>query len=592
MRPSTPEWIDSHCHVHDERTPDGTAAAVAAAAAAGVTTLITVGCDRPTSLAAIAVAAEHEQVHATVGLHPHDAVNGVDTIVDLLDTPGIVAVGEAGLDYYYDHSPRETQRDAFAAQIQLALDRGRASVVSWEEGTVVVRDLAGDGDPRPVGSADGVRDLTVAGSNDAPVQAIWAWRDLTTGRYLYHSTFADDPLQSGQLLPLVAVLQAGETWVFSHRGRDTGAEVVRITPGGEAVPLYRTDLQITGLSAAAADGVVHLTWVEGFTETTAFGSASDWRAQAAWWSPDNRWAGPALLGDADGQVGRTATAVEAGVGAVAQRTWTGSDGIARRWRVAAADPLESPALGAVALVAGRPIGTTLAAGVGTDFLVRGDTVWRVSDPAATPVAVAWSPVVIREGWAVLDAEGVHHLAWIGSEAGGRASPHGRDVLYGSDDRRPMARGPLDEIAAAFGWRPWSVAEEAAGQLGASLLAAILVAASTLPLLWALGAVFARGASAAAARWRGSLAGAALPGVGVLAASALGARADVLWSLVGGLGTLVGASAVAAILAAWLWRNRDLEAMPAFVGAGATALACATVGIAFVGFQGWVDLGLW
>jgi TatD DNase family protein len=67
--------------------PDGTAAAVAAAADAGVTTLITVGCDRATSLAAIAAAAAHEHVYATVGLHPHDAVNGVDTIVDLLDTP-------------------------------------------------------------------------------------------------------------------------------------------------------------------------------------------------------------------------------------------------------------------------------------------------------------------------------------------------------------------------------------------------------------------------------------------------------------------------------------------------------------------------
>jgi len=115
-----PEWVDSHCHVHDLRIPDGTDAAVAAAAAAGVTTLITVGCDRATSEAAIEVAAAHAGVHATVGLHPHDASDGVDTIADLIDTPGIVAVGEAGLDYFYDHSPRAAQRDAFAAQIQLA----------------------------------------------------------------------------------------------------------------------------------------------------------------------------------------------------------------------------------------------------------------------------------------------------------------------------------------------------------------------------------------------------------------------------------------------------------------------------------------
>ena len=85
--------------MHDARIPDGTEAAVQAAAEAGVTTLISVGCDRETSLAAIAVAEIHPQVYATVGLHPHDAVNGVDTIVDLFDVEGIVAIGECGLDY-------------------------------------------------------------------------------------------------------------------------------------------------------------------------------------------------------------------------------------------------------------------------------------------------------------------------------------------------------------------------------------------------------------------------------------------------------------------------------------------------------------
>jgi TatD DNase family protein len=129
--------IDSHCHVHDPRIPDGTAGAVAAALDAGVAAMITVGCDRATSLAAIDVAAAHDEVYATVGLHPHDARHGVDTIVDLLDTPGIVAVGEAGLDYYYEHSPRDVQREAFAAQIQLAHERGLPLVIhtrdAWDD---------------------------------------------------------------------------------------------------------------------------------------------------------------------------------------------------------------------------------------------------------------------------------------------------------------------------------------------------------------------------------------------------------------------------------------------------------------------------
>jgi TatD DNase family protein len=145
VRPSQLVWIDSHCHVHDERIPDGTDGAVAAAAEAGVTTLISVGCDRATSLAAIAVADAHDGVFATVGLHPHDAVNGVDTIVDLLDTEGIVAVGECGLDYYYDHSPRDVQQRVFAEQIALANARDLPLVIhtrdAWDDTFAVLADV-------------------------------------------------------------------------------------------------------------------------------------------------------------------------------------------------------------------------------------------------------------------------------------------------------------------------------------------------------------------------------------------------------------------------------------------------------------------
>jgi TatD DNase family protein len=113
-------FFDSHCHVHDERMPGGTAAAIEAAHQASVDMMVSVGCDRATSLAAIAAAEQHDSVWATVGLHPHEAVNGVDTIRDLFGHPRVVAVGEAGLDYYYDHSPRDVQQVAFAAQIRLA----------------------------------------------------------------------------------------------------------------------------------------------------------------------------------------------------------------------------------------------------------------------------------------------------------------------------------------------------------------------------------------------------------------------------------------------------------------------------------------
>jgi TatD DNase family protein len=120
-------WTDSHCHLYDERLgPPG--AVIEEARDAGVSTMIVVGCDRQTSLAARDVAAGNEGVFATVGLHPHEARHGFDTIADLVG-PDTVAIGECGLDYYYDHSPREVQRDVFAAQIELALDAGLPLVV-------------------------------------------------------------------------------------------------------------------------------------------------------------------------------------------------------------------------------------------------------------------------------------------------------------------------------------------------------------------------------------------------------------------------------------------------------------------------------
>ncbi len=143
VRPDRLQWFDSHCHIHDERIPDGADGAVEAARAAGVATMVTVGCDRATSLAAIEVAARFDDVHATVGLHPHEAAHGVDSIVDLLDTAGVVAVGEAGLDYYYDHSPRDAQHAAFAAQIQLAHERHLPLIIhtrdAWEDTFDILR---------------------------------------------------------------------------------------------------------------------------------------------------------------------------------------------------------------------------------------------------------------------------------------------------------------------------------------------------------------------------------------------------------------------------------------------------------------------
>ena len=125
-------WADSHCHVPWKDTDP--AVVIPAARAAGVERLITIGTDAETTAAAIEVARAYDDVWATVGLHPHDATQGVDTVAGFLDgSPEIVAVGECGLDYHYNHSPADVQRAAFAAQIALAKEHDLALVVHTRE---------------------------------------------------------------------------------------------------------------------------------------------------------------------------------------------------------------------------------------------------------------------------------------------------------------------------------------------------------------------------------------------------------------------------------------------------------------------------
>ena len=106
---------------------------VDAARDAGVTRLITVGTDVEHSRQAIAVARRHAGVWATAGVHPHDAAGGLEGLEALLAEPEVVAVGECGLDYHYDHSPRDAQRAAFAAQVAMAHAHDLALVIHTRE---------------------------------------------------------------------------------------------------------------------------------------------------------------------------------------------------------------------------------------------------------------------------------------------------------------------------------------------------------------------------------------------------------------------------------------------------------------------------
>ncbi|MBM4391874.1 MAG: TatD family hydrolase [Deltaproteobacteria bacterium] len=123
--------IDSHCHL-DPSTyggDEGVDAVVARAVAAGVTHMLSVGSGYgfDSAARAVAVARRHANVRASVGLHPHDAKDFTDArFADLLDMsqlPEVLALGEMGLDFHYDSSPRDTQRAVFRAQLREARRR-------------------------------------------------------------------------------------------------------------------------------------------------------------------------------------------------------------------------------------------------------------------------------------------------------------------------------------------------------------------------------------------------------------------------------------------------------------------------------------
>ena len=131
--------VDSHCHLDfDEFEPDRDAL-MQRAADAGVSMMVTIGASGPLERnhAAVALAERTDNVFATVGIHPHEAssVNEsvIETIAELARRPKVVAIGETGLDFHYDHSPRDAQRAALRRFVALAREISLPLVVHLRE---------------------------------------------------------------------------------------------------------------------------------------------------------------------------------------------------------------------------------------------------------------------------------------------------------------------------------------------------------------------------------------------------------------------------------------------------------------------------
>ncbi|MFM9904245.1 MAG: TatD family hydrolase [Pyrinomonadaceae bacterium] len=120
-------FIDSHCHIDGEQFDADRDEVVQRARDAGVAAMLNIGTGDPNTddfRRAVAVAERYEGVYAAVGVHPHDAKlyddKAEDHLIDLAKSEKVIAWGEIGLDYYYDHSPRDLQRDVFRRQIRTA----------------------------------------------------------------------------------------------------------------------------------------------------------------------------------------------------------------------------------------------------------------------------------------------------------------------------------------------------------------------------------------------------------------------------------------------------------------------------------------
>ncbi len=223
----TLRWTDNHCHLPagDEAGP-----VIDEARAAGVARLITVGTDVEHSRQAIAVARRHDGVWATAGVHPHDAAGGLDGLEALLGEPEVVAVGECGLDYHYDHSPRDVQRAAFAAQVALAHAHDLALVIHTREAWADTFDIL---------AAEGVPPRTVfhcfTGGPDE------ARRGLDLGIHVSFSgivTFktADDLREAAAICPLDRLLVETDSPYLApvpHRGQRNRPALVAVV--GQAV---------------------------------------------------------------------------------------------------------------------------------------------------------------------------------------------------------------------------------------------------------------------------------------------------------------------------------------------------------------------
>jgi TatD DNase family protein len=143
--------VDSHCHLDDPKFDEDREQVIERARAAGVERMLAIGTGSgpPDLEVAVRLADRYPFLFATIGVHPHDAAKATEEtfarLRELAAHPKVLAIGEIGLDYHYDFSPRDVQRDVFERQLALAAEAGKPIVIhtreAWDDTLAAIRAL-------------------------------------------------------------------------------------------------------------------------------------------------------------------------------------------------------------------------------------------------------------------------------------------------------------------------------------------------------------------------------------------------------------------------------------------------------------------
>ncbi|MFC4024135.1 TatD family hydrolase [Oceanobacillus longus] len=147
--------FDTHVHLNAKQFADDREETIQRAIEAGVNYMVVVGFDRETIPLAIEIAEQYETIYAAVGWHPVDAIDMTDEdlqwIEDLSDHPKVVAIGEMGLDYHWDKSPKDIQKEVFRKQIRLAKKLNMPIIIHNREATEDIIEILKEEDASKVG---------------------------------------------------------------------------------------------------------------------------------------------------------------------------------------------------------------------------------------------------------------------------------------------------------------------------------------------------------------------------------------------------------------------------------------------------------